>query len=275
MVPSSFSFDLVQVTEQQVELRWSDLSPLTSVNYKPIEIFLQYHEEANSEWDQGEEDRSRNSEDKKGTRGQGSIKKHVKVPISISSRGVTVAGLYPGSIYSFTLKASHPAGASWSLGQTQTAYTSESAESQPQRLCYTKKAGFSMLCSQRSFLKCLCSYFTGPLSPQNITIGPITVSQILVHWLQPKAHYMDGWTFVVRYLDMSSRREGIVGMTNISRSSEPGGLQSHTAVIGGLEPYRKYMVEVYTVTQHGIESCAPVPLTAQTGKHEGGFHILM
>lgn len=72
---------------------------------------------------------------------------------------------------------------------------------------------------------------------------------------------------MVRYVDMSSRQMRIVGMMNISRSSEAGGWRSHSVVIGGLEPYRKYMIEVYTVTQHGIESCGQVPLTAQTGKH--------
>lgn len=77
---------------------------------------------------------------------------------------------------------------------------------------------------------------------------------------------MAGWTFVVHYVDMSSRQERIVGKTNISRSSLAGGLQSYTAVIGGLESYRKYRIEVYTVTQHGIESCGQVPLTVQTGK---------
>lgn len=76
-----------------------------------------------------------------------------------------------------------------------------------------------------------------------------------------------GCTFVVRYVDMSSRQERIVGMTNISRLSETGGLQSYTAVIGGLESYRKYRVEVYTVTQHGIESCGQAPVTVSTGKH--------
>ncbi|XP_010783175.1 uncharacterized protein [Notothenia coriiceps] len=44
-VPASFSFDLLQVTEQQVELRWSDLSPLNSLNISSLEIFLQYQEE--------------------------------------------------------------------------------------------------------------------------------------------------------------------------------------------------------------------------------------
>ncbi|XP_026221120.1 LOW QUALITY PROTEIN: phosphatidylinositol phosphatase PTPRQ [Anabas testudineus] len=226
-VPSLFSFDLAQVTEQQVELRWGDLSILNSVNDSSFEIFLQYQEEAHGELDEGEEDRSRNSGDKKGTQSQSMIKKIVKVPISFASRGVTVAGLYPGSIYSFTLKACHPAGATWSLGQTRTA-------------------------------------FTRPLPPQNVTVGHITVSQINVHWMLPEAHYRARWTFVVRYVDMSSRQMRIVGMMNISRSSEAGGWRSHSVVIGGLEPYRKYMIEVYTVTQHGIESCGQVPLTAQT-----------
>lgn len=75
-----------------------------------FEVFLQYQEEAESF--QGVEDRG--------------VKKFVRVPISLSSRGVTVAGLSPGSVYSFTLRAAHPAGAAWSLGLTRTAYTSES-----------------------------------------------------------------------------------------------------------------------------------------------------
>nr|XP_020467948.1 phosphatidylinositol phosphatase PTPRQ isoform X2 [Monopterus albus] len=225
-VPSLFSFDLVQVTEQQVELRWSDLAPLNSLNHSSLEIFLQYHEEASGGWGQGE-CRNRRSEDEKGTRNQNGIKKIVKVPLSLTSRGVTVAGLAPGSVYSFTLRASHAAGSSWSLGQTRTAYTR-------------------------------------PLPPQNITVGPITVSQINVHWMLPEAQCVAGWTFVVRCVDMSSKRERIVRMTNISISSETGGLQSHTAVIGGLDSYKKYMINVYTVTKQGIESCGQVPLTVQT-----------
>ncbi|XP_049930076.1 phosphatidylinositol phosphatase PTPRQ isoform X4 [Epinephelus moara] len=225
--PASFSFDLVQVTEQQVELRWSDLSFLNSLSLSSFEICLQYQEEADGEWGQGEEDRSRKSEDVKGTQSQRSIKKVVRVPISLSSRGVTVAGLSPGSVYSFTLRVSHPAGATWSLGQTRTAYTR-------------------------------------PLPPQNVTISHITVRQISVHWMLTDAQSRVGWTFVVRYVDMSSRQQRILGMTNISRLSETGGLQSYTAVIGGLESYRKYSVEVYTVTQHGIESCGQAFVTAQT-----------
>lgn len=126
--PPLFSFDLVQVAEQQVELRWSDLSPLNSLNLSSFEIFLQYQEEADGELFQGEEDKGKKLGDKKGTLSQSSVKKIVRVPISLSSRGVTVAGLSPGSVYSFTLRAAHPAGSTWSLGQTRTAYTSESAD---------------------------------------------------------------------------------------------------------------------------------------------------
>lgn len=126
-VPALFSFDLLQVTERQVELHWSDLSPLNSLNLSAFEIFLQYREEANGELCQVEEERDGKSEDKKGAQSRSSTGKIVRVLISVSSRGVTVAGLSPGSIYSFTLRAVHPAGSTWSLGQTRTAYTSESA----------------------------------------------------------------------------------------------------------------------------------------------------
>lgn len=83
----------------------------------------------------------------------------------------------------------------------------------------------------------------------------------------PEAQYVAEWTFVVRYVDMLSRQERIVGMTNISTSSETAGLLSYTVMIGGLEAYRKYTIEVYTVTQHGIESCGQAPVTVRTGKH--------
>lgn len=113
------------MTEDLVELRWSDLSLCNSPALSSFEVFLQYQEEEYGEWDPSEEDRQRKQEDQMGTRNQSTPKKIVRVPISISSRGVTLAGLSPGSIYSFTLQASHPPGFAWSLGQTQIAYTSE------------------------------------------------------------------------------------------------------------------------------------------------------
>ncbi|KAM9854760.1 phosphatidylinositol phosphatase PTPRQ [Aulostomus maculatus] len=212
-VPAVVFFDLVQVTERQAELCWSDLSPLNSLNYSSFEIFLCY-EEAMEESEQDKEERKRN-------------KKEVKVPIAHSARGVTVAGLSPGSVYSFTLQASHPAGATWTLGQPRTAYTR-------------------------------------PLPPQNITISLATVSQISLHWLLPHSQYAAEWRFIIRYTDLMSGQERMVGMTNISGSSVTGRLLSHTAVIGGLESYRKYRIEVLTVTHHGIESCEQEPLTAHT-----------
>ncbi|XP_014192528.1 phosphatidylinositol phosphatase PTPRQ [Haplochromis burtoni] len=222
LVPASFSFDLVQVTEDLVELRWSDLSLCNSPALSSFEVFLQYQEEEYGEWDPSEEERKQ--EDQMGTKNQSTPKKIVRVPISISSRGVTLAGLSPGSIYSFTLQASHPPGFAWSLGQTQIAYTR-------------------------------------PHPAQNITFGPITASHISIHWMLPDVSFVAGWTFVVRYEDMSLKQDGVVGMANISRSS---GLRSYTAVIGGLESHRKYRIEVYTVTEHGIGSCGQATLTVKT-----------
>ncbi|XP_029991434.1 phosphatidylinositol phosphatase PTPRQ [Sphaeramia orbicularis] len=226
---SSFPFDLVQVTEREAELRWSDLSPLNLLNHSSFEIFLQYQEEVQGDLWQVKGSRSKDWTEEKTqrTHSHSRVKKVVKVPISLSSRGVTVAGLFPGSVYSFTLKASHPAGFNWSLGQTRTAYTR-------------------------------------PFPPQNVTIGSITVNQITVRWMLKDAHYIAGWTFVLRYVDLTSRQERIAGMTNIFRSSESDGWHSYTAVIGGLESYRKYSIEVNTVTLHGIESCGQVPLFVQT-----------
>lgn len=78
---------------------------------------------------------------------------------------------------------------------------------------------------------------------------------------------MSGWWFTVRYRDVSSGQESIVGMRNISSSSGTDGMQSFVALIGGLEPYRKYRIKVYTATQDGIESCEQEPVTALTGEH--------
>lgn len=114
LAPPSFAFDLAQVAERHVELRWSDLAFLSSRHSSTFEVFLQYQEEEESL--QGVENRG--------------AKKYVRVLISLFSRGVTVTGLSPGSVYTFTLRAAHPSGATWSLGQTRTAYTSESPHSQ-------------------------------------------------------------------------------------------------------------------------------------------------
>lgn len=122
-LPPSFSFDLVQVAEQQIELWWSDLSALISLNISSFEIFLRYREEEDGELFQGEQIERRQAHKKESG---SSAKKVVEVPISLSCRGVTVAGLSPGSVYSFTLRAAHPDGLSWTLGQTRTAYTSQS-----------------------------------------------------------------------------------------------------------------------------------------------------
>lgn len=117
------------MTEQHVELRWSDLLSLNSPNLTSFEIFLQYHEEANEVLSHGSEDGSWKIKDKKEGQSQSSNEKVVRVPISLSSRGVSMAGLSPGSVYVFTLRASHPAGPAWSIAQTQTALTSEPADS--------------------------------------------------------------------------------------------------------------------------------------------------
>ncbi|KAF7224525.1 receptor type Q [Nothobranchius furzeri] len=221
--PASFSFDLVQVTEQQVELRWSDLTPSHSLNLSSFEIFLQYHRSANGLSGDFQRDGCWESEKKKGTKMV--LRKTVTVLISLSSRGVTLAGLSPGSIYFFTLQVSHPAGPSWTLGQTQTAYMR-------------------------------------PLPPQNITVGRVTANQISIFWMLPGLQCENGWTFVVNCEDISSKKGGVI--SNISRIPGTDRKQFYTAVMGGLEPYRKYRVEVFTVTQFGIWSCRQVPLIVQT-----------
>lgn len=113
-------------------------------------------------------------------------------------------------------------------------------------------------------LNIYAAFLTGPRPAQNVTAGSITASHIRIHWMLPDAQHVAGWSFVVRYEDMSSRQDGVVGMTNISKTP---GLQTYTAVIGGLESHRKYRIEVYTVAQHGVGSCGPAALIVQTGKH--------
>lgn len=110
-------------------------------------------------------------------------------------------------------------------------------------------------------------FFTGPPSPQNITVGTVTTDQIQVHWTLPVTLFDVGWTFLVRNMDMSNDQNRTVVMTKISRISETNPLHSYTAVIDGLESHRKYRIEVSTVTKHGIESCEQAAVVVQTGKH--------
>lgn len=116
---------------------------LIYLNISSFEIFLQYHEETNGEVFQGEPIKRRPAYDPESW---GGAKKVVEVPISLSSRGVTVAGLSPGSVYSFTLRAARPDGLRWTLGQTQTAYTSQSS-------VYLFK-----FCTNVPKSKCLCCF---------------------------------------------------------------------------------------------------------------------
>lgn len=108
----------------------------------------------------------------------------------------------------------------------------------------------------------------GPPSPQNITAGPTTVSQVKVHWVLPGAQLRAGWRFVVRYEDVDTSQQRILGTANDSGIS---GLQQYTAVIGGLQSYRKYRIEVFTVTHHGIPSCEQQPVTVRTGEQKAPF----
>lgn len=109
-------------------------------------------------------------------------------------------------------------------------------------------------------------FFTGPPSPQNITVFSITSDQIQVHWTLPVTLLHVGWMFLVCYVDVSNNQKMSAGMTKISRISETRLLQSYSAVIGGLESHRKYRIEVSTVTQLGIESCEQAAVVVQTGK---------
>lgn len=111
-------------------------------------------------------------------------------------------------------------------------------------------------------------FSSGPPSPQNITVGSKTAAQILVRWTIPNTPLKFGWMFLVRYADMSTEEERIVGVTNISRMSESSMLRSYAAVIGGLASHRTYRIAVSTVTQHGVESSEQAALTVRTGKHE-------
>ncbi|XP_036006075.1 phosphatidylinositol phosphatase PTPRQ [Fundulus heteroclitus] len=223
--PASFSFNLAQVTDQQVELRWSDLSALRSPHFSSFEIFLQYRESESALPGHDMEDGCKESEGGRVRKSRPSFAKTFRVPISLSSREVTLTGLSPGSIYFFTLQVSQHAGPSWSLGQTQTAYTK-------------------------------------PLPPQSITIGSITASQITVHWMLPDTPCSSEWEFAVLCVDVSSKQERVV--SNVSRVFETNRKWFCTAIVGGLESYTKYRIEVFTITKFGIWSCGPAPLTVRT-----------
>lgn len=71
------------------------------------------------------------------------------------------------------------------------------------------------------------------------------------------------WTFVVRYEDVVTSQQRL-----LVTASDSGISGLYTAVIGELQPYRKYRIEVFTVTQHGIPSCELQPVTAQTGEQK-------
>ncbi|XP_072290555.1 phosphatidylinositol phosphatase PTPRQ [Eucyclogobius newberryi] len=216
---SSVFFHLVQVTEREVELQWSEPSTLNSLNRLSLDVFLFYQQDELADFRKDRE-QSRKHNHKH-------IRKLVKIPIALSSSGVTVAGLFPGSVYSFSLQASHPAGFKWSLGQSQTAHTR-------------------------------------PFPPQNVTVREATEDQISVHWLLTEAHYLSEWSFIVHYTDMVLKEEKIAGMANISESFKSSGQKSFTAVIGGLVSYRNYSIEVYAVTNYGIKSCGQVPVLVRT-----------
>ncbi|KAM6960599.1 phosphatidylinositol phosphatase PTPRQ [Aplochiton taeniatus] len=193
LVPPSFTSEVARVTESEVELRWSDLSPLTSSQPPDPQIFVRYQESIS-----------------------------LQVPVSPSSGGVTVTGLSPGKVYSLSLRASHDGGVSWSLGQTHVAHTR-------------------------------------PLTPRNVSVSNITDNEVTVKW-----HFQDTGhnnSFVVRYVDMTTGHQSTAGRGNVTQSSVIGGLETYSAAIGGLVPYRKYRIEVYTVTGWNVESCAEPIIT--------------
>lgn len=121
--------------------------------------------------------------------------------------------------------------------------------------------------TRQQYLNVCVLFFPGPPSPRNVTVASRTVDQILVHWTIPDTPVNLGWMFLVRYVDLSTDQERILGMTNISKISQTSLLQSYTAVIGRLATHRKYRIDVSTVTQHGIESSEQAAVTVQTGKH--------
>ncbi|XP_071272815.1 phosphatidylinositol phosphatase PTPRQ [Salvelinus alpinus] len=201
LLPPLFNFDLVEVTERDAELHWSDLTFVNSSHPAP-QLYVQYQEEEEKEEKHGEEKERR-------TAG--------RVPVSLFSRGLKVPGLYPGKVYSLSLRASHLTGAAWSLGSAQT--------------CHTR-----------------------PLPPRNVTISNVTASQITVSWTAPDSQHAVRWSFLVRWEGVASGQETRMVVASSSRS----------AVIAGLEGFRKYKVRVDSVTEHGVESCGGEELTLYT-----------
>ncbi|XP_038872833.1 phosphatidylinositol phosphatase PTPRQ [Salvelinus namaycush] len=137
-----------------------------------------------------------------------------------------VPGLYPGKVYSLSLRASHLTGAAWSLGSVQT--------------CHTR-----------------------PLPPRNVTISNVTASQITVSWTAPDSQHAVRWSFLVRWEGVASGQETRMVVASSSRS----------AVIAGLEGFRKYKVRVDSVTEHGVESCGGEELTLYTGESPDGYYV--
>ncbi|XP_031657888.1 phosphatidylinositol phosphatase PTPRQ isoform X1 [Oncorhynchus kisutch] len=201
LLPPLFNFHLVEVTERDAELHWSDLTFVNSSHPAP-QLYVQYQEEEEKEEKHGEEKERR-------TAGQ--------VPVSLFSRGLKVPGLYPGKVYSLSLRASHLTGAAWNLGSAQT--------------CHTR-----------------------PLPPRNITILNVTASQITVSWTAPDSQHAVRWNFLVRWEGVASGLETRMVVASSARS----------AVIAGLEGFRKYKVRVDSVTEHGVESCGGEELTLYT-----------
>ncbi|CAB1323132.1 unnamed protein product, partial [Coregonus sp. 'balchen'] len=109
LLPPLFTFDLVEVTEREAELHWSDLTFLNSSHPAP-QLYVQYQEK---EEEHGEEKKKVREE-----------RRHAgRVPVSLFSRGLKVPGLSPGKVYFLSLRASHLTGAAWSLGSMHIAHT--------------------------------------------------------------------------------------------------------------------------------------------------------
>lgn len=119
----SFSFHPIEATEREAELRWSDLSPLNSAHRPAPQLYIRYDEM--EEREKGPDEVEGIFQKMEKPREEGREGRSRRLPVSLSARGLTVTGLSPGRVYSVSLRASHPAGASWSLGPIHTAFTSE------------------------------------------------------------------------------------------------------------------------------------------------------